>query len=321
MVGCSLTNFWKDNKFLVTGGNGFLGKHIIHKMIYENKVPEENITIPNSYEMDLRLKENCIKAVKNQNMVIHLAARVGGIEYNRTHPGSLFYDNTTMGVHLLEASRLDGITKFIGIGSVCAYPKDVPIPTKEEHLWLGYPESSNAAYGLSKKMLLIQSQAYNEQYKMNNIYLLLANLYGPGDNFNPNESHVIPALIKRMMDAKHKNQNEITLWGSGNATRDFLYVKDAAEGILQATEYYNQPYPVNLASGHEISIKELARIIQKEVEYTGNIIWNTSMPDGQPRRLFDIEKAKQEFNFNPKTSFIEGIRETIKWYKENLQQD
>lgn len=319
MVGSTLTSFWKENNFLVTGGNGFLGKHLIHLMVNEKKVPVSNIQVPSSSELDLREKINCIKAVKEKDIIIHLAARVGGIEYNRTHPGSLFYNNASMGLHLLEAARNDNVKKFISIGSVCAYPKNVPIPTKVEHLWLGYPEESNAAYGLSKKMLLVQSQAYRQQYNLNSIYLLLANLYGPGDNFNPNTSHVIPALIHRITQAEKKDIKEVTLWGTGKATRDFLYVKDAAQGILQATEKYNKIDPINLASGKEISIKELSMIIKREVGFQGKIKWDKTKPDGQPRRLFDITSAKKEFNFTPVTSFKDGIIETIRWYNESYE--
>lgn len=306
-------DFWEDRRVLVTGGAGFLGSHLIRKLSIERHVERSNIIVPRSSQCDLRIFHNCEKVVKEVDIVIHLAARVGGIEYNQTHPGSLFYDNAIMGLNMMETSRLEGVQKFVGIGSVCAYPKDVPIPTMEEHLWMGYPEESNAAYGLAKKMLLVQSQAYRKQYMFNSIYLSLANLYGPGDNFDPRESHVIPALIYKMSEAKEKNL-DVTLWGTGKATRDFLYVKDAAEGILLATEKYDKPDPINLASGREISIKKLSEIIKKKVEFTGNILWDTTKPDGQPRRLFDISKAKRKFGFNPTTSFEAGLEETIRWY-------
>lgn len=312
--------FWEDKQVLVTGGAGFLGSHVVRKLSKERHVKNGNIRIPRSSHCDLKVYQNCEKVVKDIDIVIHLAARVGGIEYNRAHPGSLFYDNATMGLNMMEAARLEDVQKFVGIGSVCAYPKQVPIPTKEEYLWTGYPEESNAAYGLAKKMLLVQSQAYREQYKFNSIYLSLANLYGPGDNFDPRESHVIPALIHKMSEAKNKNR-DVTLWGTGKATRDFLYVKEAAEGILLATERYDEPGPINLASGKEISIEKLSEIIQKKVGFTGNILWDTTKPDGQPRRLFDISKAKNLFGFNPTISFEEGLEETIRWYFDQRPGD
>ena len=314
-------NFLRDKRILVTGGAGFLGSHLLRKLVEDKEVDPTNIRLPRSSSCDLRFFENCKKVVKDIDLVIHLAARVGGIAYNRTHPGRLFYDNSSMGLNLLEAARQENVEKFVGIGSVCAYPKDVPIPTMEEHLWLGYPEESNAAYGMGKKMLLVQSQACREQYGLNSIYLLLANLYGPGDNFNLKESHVIPALIRRMTEAKEKKLKTVTLWGTGRATRDFLYVKDAAEGILQAVERYDKPDPVNLASGKEITIKNLSKIIKRHVGFKGKILWDTSKPDGQPRRLFDISRARKEFNFEPKTTFEDGIEETIKWHNDHRPVD
>lgn len=316
MVGSSLMGYWRNKKILVTGGAGFLGQYVIKKLI-EQGIDVELIRIPRSSSMDLRYFENCTKAVKDVNFIINLAARVGGIEYNRTHPGSLFYDNSSMGLNLLEAARLEKVEKILNVGSVCAYPRDVPVPTKEEYLWFGYPEESNAAYGLSKKMILVQSKAYREQYNLNSIYVLLANLYGPGDNFNPAESHVIPALIRRMTEAKEREENSVILWGTGTATRDFLYVEDAAEGILQAMENYNSGEPVNLAGGREISIRDLSEIIKNHVGFQGNIIWDTTKPDGQPRRLFDISKAKKEFGFNPTINFEEGLEDTIKWFNKH----
>ena len=304
----------------MTGGAGFLGTHLIENLVKKRNMEEKQIHVPRSREVDLRYYDNCIKVVQNIDIVIHLAARVGGIEYNRTHPGSLFYDNAKMGLNLMEAAREEGVEKFIGVSSVCAYPKNVTIPTKEEDLWEGYPEESNAAYGMAKKMLIIQTKAYEQEYGFNAISLILANLYGPGDNFEDEKSHVIPALIKRMIHAKKTGKPYITLWGTGNPTRDFLYVKDAVEGIIQATEKYDKPYPVNLASGKEISIKKLSEVLKEITEYNGELRWDTSKPDGQPRRLFSIKRAQTEFNFNPKTDLREGLRSTVDWYKENIQR-
>ena len=314
-------NVLRNNRLLVTGGSGFLGSHLLKKLVEDKQVDPLKIRLPRSSTCDLRYFENCKKAVKDIDIVIHLAARVGGIEYNRTHPGSLFYENSSMGVNLLEAARQENVEKFVSIGSVCAYPKFAPIPTTEEHLWLGYPEESNAAYGMAKKMLLVQSQAYRDQYDFNSVHLLLVNLYGPGDNFHVNESHVIPALIRRMTEAKEKKLSDVLLWGTGMATRDFLFVKDAAEGILQAVERYNKPDPVNLASGKEISIMDLSKIIKEHVGFKGNIQWDINKPDGQSRRLFDISRARQEFNFEPETTFDDGIEKTIKWYNDHRKVD
>jgi len=310
-------DYWNDKRILLTGGTGFLGSHLLKKLVEERGVNPSRIRLPRSSSCDLRFIENCKRAVKNIDIVIHLAARVGGIEYNRTHPGSLFYDNASMGLNILEAARQEGVKKIVTTGSVCAYPKNAPFPAKEEHLWLGYPEESNAAYGLAKKIILVQSQAYRAQFDFNSIYLFLANLYGPGDKFDQKGSHVIPALILKMTEAVEKQLKEITLWGSGRATRDFLYVKDAAEGILQAIENYDKSEPVNLASCREISIRNLSEIIKNYVGFVGEIFWDTSRPNGQHRRLFDISRARREFNFNPETTLEEGLKETVKWYHEH----
>ena len=303
-----------NQKIIVTGGAGFLGKHLVKKLI-ERGVPKENIFIPRFEEYDLR-KEQDIKRMFSDfkaDVVIHLAAKVGGIGFNRERPGELFYDNLIMGMQLMEHARLNKIKKFVAIGTICAYPKFTPVPFKEEDLWNGYPEETNAPYGLAKKMLLVQSQAYRQQYGFNSIFLLPVNLYGPGDNFNPLSSHVIPALIKKCFDAKEK----ITVWGTGKPSREFLYVEDAAEGIILATEKYDKSEPVNLGAGFEITIKDLIEKIAKLTGFKGKIEWDHSKPDGQPRRMLDVSKAKKEFDFTAKTDFDEGLKKTIGWYKKN----
>jgi GDP-L-fucose synthase len=310
--------FWNNKKILVTGGAGFLGSHVVRKLILERGVDPNNIRIPRSKDMDLRVWENCVRAVKDIDIVIHLAARVGGIGYNMKYPATLFYDNAIMGIQLMEAARREGVEKFVVIGTVCAYPKFTPVPFKEEDLWNGYPEETNAPYGLAKKMLLVQAQAYRKQYGFNAIYLLPANLYGPGDNFDPETSHVIPALIRKIFEAKIRGENKVIAWGTGNASREFLYVEDAAEGIILATEKYNKPDPVNLGSGEEITIRELARLIADLIGFKGEIIWDTSKPDGQPRRRLDVRKAKEEFGFEAKTDLRTGLIKTIEWYKRYI---
>lgn len=313
-----MNDSWKNKKILVTGGTGFLGKYLIDKLI-KLGVKKENIFVPFFEDYDLRKMEDCLEVIKGKKIVIHLAGVVGGIGFNREHPGKAFYDNAAMALNILEAARLEKVEKFTGIGSVCAYPKNIPIPFKEEDLWLGYPEETNASYGLAKKFMLVQSQAYRAEYDLNAIHLLMLNLYGPGDNFNPKSSHVIPALIKKVADAKKEGKNYIEAWGTGKPTREFFYVEDAAEGIILATERYNKPEPVNLGSGMEISIKDLAELICKLMDFKGEIRWNTSKPDGQPRRLFDSTKAEKEFGFKANTSFEEGLKKTINWYLENPQ--
>jgi len=306
--------FWADKKILVTGGAGFLGSFIVEKLVKEKKVNPGNIRVPRSKEMDLKKWENCVEAVKDMDIVIHLAAKVGGIGFNQKYPATLFYDNALMGIQLMEAARQEGVQKFVAVGTVCAYPKFTPIPFKEEDLWNGYPEETNAPYGIAKKILLVQTQAYREQYGFNAIYLLPVNLYGPRDNFHPEYSHVIPALVKKMVDAKLEGKNEVVVWGTGKVSREFLYVEDAAEGVLLATEKYNKPDPVNLGVDKEITIKELADLIAELAEYKGKIVWDTSKPDGQPRRCLETSRAKKEFGFEAKTDLTEGIKRTIRWY-------
>jgi len=306
--------FWANKKVLVTGGAGFFGSFIVNKLIKERGVKPENIRVPRSKEMDLIKWENCVKAVVDMDIVIHLAGKVGGIGFNKKYPATLFYDNAIIGIQVMEAARREGVQKFVAVGTVCAYPKFTPVPFKEEDLWNGYPEETNAPYGIAKRFLLVQAQAYREQYGFNAIYLLPVNLYGPRDNFDPGRSHVIPALIKKMVDAKLEGKKDVVVWGTGKASREFLYVEDAAEGVLLATEKYDKPDPVNLGASREITIKELVDLIAQLVGYDGKIMWDTSKPDGQPRRCLDTSKAKKEFGFEARTDFKEGLKRTIEWY-------
>jgi GDP-L-fucose synthase len=305
-------------KILVTGGQGFLGKHLVKNLLEKRGVSKKNLFLPTSKELDLRKWENCQKAVENQDIVIHLAAKVGGIGLNERIPGEMFYDNALMGIQLMHAAMQARIEKFIALGTICCYPKFTPIPFKEEDLWSGYPEETNAPYGLAKKMLLVQSQAYRQQYGFNSIFLMPVNMYGPGDNFDPSSSHVIPALIKKISDAKKQNRKYIEVWGTGKATREFLYVEDGAEGILLAAEKYDKPEPVNLGSSMEISIKDLVEIIFKLMDFEGEIRWDKTKPDGQPRRRLDTSRAKKEFGFEAKIGFEKGINQTINWYFKNF---
>jgi GDP-L-fucose synthase len=307
-------SFWSDKKILVTGGAGFLGSFVVEKLIKEKNVNPKAMVVPRSKDMDLRIWENCVKVVKDIDIVLHLAGKGGGIGYNRRYPATLFYDNILMNTQLMEAARLEEVEKFVGIGTVCSYPKYTPVPFKEENLWNGYPEETNASYGLSKKIMLVQSQAYRQQYGFNSIHLLMVNLYGPRDNFDPESSHAIPALIKKMVDSKLEGRNEVVVWGTGKASREFLYVEDAAEGVLLATEKYDKPDPVNLGASREITIKELVDLIAQLVGYDGKIVWDNSKPDGQPRRRLDTSKAKKEFGFEARTDFKEGLKRTIEWY-------
>lgn len=305
-----------QKKILITGGHGFLGKFVKSELIKKG-CASKNIFTPSHQDLDFTKLNDCKKAVKNIDIVIHLAAKVGGIGLNKEKPGELFYDNLIMGVQLMEEARKAKVKKFVAIGTVCAYPKFSPTPFKEKDLWNGYPEETNAPYGLAKKMLLVQAQAYRQQYNFNAIYLLPVNLYGPGDNFNPQSSHVIPALIKKMTDAKRKKQKQVIIWGTGKASREFLYVQDAAEGIVLATENYDQEFPVNLGSGMEISIKNLVNTISTLIGFNGEIVWDTSKPNGQPKRRLDISKAQKYFNFKAHTNFITGLKKTINWYLAN----
>lgn len=308
----------QNKRILVTGGAGFVGSFVVQKLIKKG-VLHKNILVPRSTNCDLRKWENCQKVVRGQDVVIHLAAKVGGIGLNRAKPGELFYDNIIIGAQLMEAARLAGVEKFVAIGTICAYPKFTPTPFKEENLWAGYPEETNAPYGLAKKMLLVQAQAYRQQYGFNAIYLLPVNLYGPGDNIDPASSHVIPALIRKVFEAKRNKQKNIEVWGTGKATREFLYVEDAAEGIILATERCDKSDPINLGSGMEISIKNLVKLICQLAGYRGKVIWDKTKPDGQPRRMLDVSRAQKEFGFKAKTSFKGGLKKTIDWYVKNVQ--
>ncbi|MFA5393088.1 MAG: GDP-L-fucose synthase [Candidatus Ratteibacteria bacterium] len=308
-----MTSFWKNKRVLVTGGSGFLGSFVVDKL---KKRGCRNIFIPKIQDYNLVEMKSVKKVYRDSRpeIVIHLAARVGGIGANLKNPGSFCYDNLMMGVQLMEIGRRYNLEKFVVLGTICAYPKYTPVPFREKDLWNGYPEETNAPYGLAKKMLLVQAQAYRQQYEFNAIYLLPVNLYGPGDNFDPESSHVIPALIRKCFEAKKEKTGQITVWGTGKPTREFLYAEDAAEAIILAAEKYNRPEPINIGAGFEISIKNLTYLIVKLVGFKGKIIWDTSKPDGQPRRCLDISRAKKEFNFTARTPFTKGLAKTVAWY-------
>lgn len=311
-----MSDFWKNQRFVVTGGSGFLGKVLTQKMQEQGAT---EIFIPRIEDYDLVDPVAIDRMLQDSkpDVIIHLAAHVGGIGANSEHPAEFFYDNLMMGVQLMHKAWQFGVKKFTAIGTVCAYPKFTPVPFKEDDIWNGYPEETNAPYGLAKKMLLVQSQAYREQYGFNSIFLLPVNLYGPGDNFNLRSSHVIPALIRKCIEAEDAGIKEIEVWGDGSPTREFLYVDDAAEGILRATEFYNESLPVNLGSGNEISIKNLAEKIARLSGFSGKLVWNTDKPNGQPRRGLDTTRAYEKFGFKAKMTFEEGLANTIDWYREN----
>jgi len=306
--------FWDHKRVLVTGGAGFLGSSLV-RALERHGLAAEQIRVPRSRDLDLRRWADCVEAVQDIDLIIHLAAKVGGIGYNMANPGSLFYDNAVMGIQVMEAARQAGVAKFVAVGTICAYPKFTPVPFREEELWNGYPEETNAPYGLAKKMLLVQAQAYRQQYGFNAIYLLPVNLYGPGDNFDPASSHVIPALIKKFVEAVESGAKSVEVWGTGAASREFLYVDDAAEGIALAAERYDKPDPVNLGAGFEITVRDLAILIADLAGFEGEIAWDTAKPDGQPRRCLDVSRAEQEFGFRAKVDFREGLERTIAWYR------
>jgi GDP-L-fucose synthase len=306
-------SFWTGKRVVVTGGAGFLGRWVVQKLQERGAT---DVFVPRSRDYDLRdltaIRRLLVDA--RPDLVIHLAARVGGIGANRAHPAEFFYDNLMMSVPLLHECWRAGVQKFVALGTICCYPKYTPVPFREEHLWEGYPEETNAPYGLAKKMLLVQSQAYRQQYGFNSIFLMPTNLYGPGDNFDPESSHVIPALIKKCVDAKEAGADHIVVWGDGTATREFLYVEDAAEGIVLAAERYNSSEPVNLGSAFEISIKDLVEAVARATGFRGRIVWDTTKPNGQPRRKVDTSRAEQWFGFRATTPFEVGLRRTVAWY-------
>jgi GDP-L-fucose synthase len=317
--------FWQNKKVIVTGGAGFLGSFVIAKLkergatdIFIPRIEDYNLVDPADIK---RMYADTLAGIDPKNVVIiHLAANVGGIGANMAHPAEFFYDNLMMGVELMHQAYKNGVGKFVAIGTVCAYPKFTPVPFKEDDLWMGYPEETNAPYGLAKKMMLVQAQAYRQQYGFNAIFLLPVNLYGPRDNFNPKSSHVIPALIRKAIEATERGDKELPIWGDGSPTREFLYVEDAANGIVTAAENYNGDLPVNLGSGYEISIKDLSEMIAKMTGFTGKLVWQTDKPNGQPRRGLDVSRAKELFGWGAQVPFEEGMKRTIEWFKENQKR-
>lgn len=306
-------------RIIITGGSGFLGSHLVEKFVGQG-MPRANIFVPRRQDYDLRYERDVMTMFRDfpgADQVIHLAANVGGIGYNMENPAALFYDNLMMGTFMIEQARLFGIRKFVAVGTICAYPKFTPVPFREDDLWNGYPEETNAPYGLAKKMMLVQAQACRQQHGWNAIYLLPVNLYGPRDNFNPASSHVIPALIKKIHDATVLSQPFIDVWGTGSASREFLFVEDAAEGLFLAAQNYDKGDPVNLGSGMEITIRQLVETLCRLMGYTGEVRWDHTKPDGQPRRCLDVSRAEREFGFKAKTGFEEGLRRTIEWYRKN----
>jgi GDP-L-fucose synthase len=303
-----------DKRILVTGGAGFLGKQVVAQLQAAGADPAK-ITVPRSRDADLRQWDACARVVAQQDIIIHLAAHVGGIGLNREKPAELFYDNLMMGAQLIHAAYQTGVQKFVCVGTICAYPKFTPVPFKEDDLWTGYPEETNAPYGIAKKALLVQLQAYRDQYGFDGIYLLPVNLYGPEDNFDPGSSHVIPALIHKVHQAQVAGQRQLSVWGDGSPTREFLYSTDAARGIVTATQHYSDPAPVNLGTGQEITIRNLAQLICEVMDFDGELLWETDKPNGQPRRCLDVTRAQQQFGFTAQVDFREGLKNTVDWYR------
>ncbi len=306
----------KGKRILVTGGAGFLGRQVIEQLCQAGAEPDK-ITVPRSQDCDLRILGNCQRATAQQDIIIHLAAHVGGIGLNREKPAELYYDNLMMGTQLIHAAYQEGVQKFVCVGTICAYPKFTPVPFKEDDIWNGYPEETNAPYGIAKKALLVQLQAYRQQYNFDGIYLLPVNLYGPEDNFDPRSSHVIPALIRKVYEAQQRGDKEIPVWGDGSPTREFLYSEDAARGIVMGTQSYSDPEPVNLGTGYEITIKDLITLICDLMGFEGKLVWQTDQPNGQPRRCLDTERAKQAFGFTAQVDFKQGLKNTIEWYRQH----
>jgi len=307
-----------DKRILVTGGAGFLGRKVLDQLGKAGANPDK-ITVPRSRDNDLRILQNCQRVVEQQDIVIHMAAHVGGIGLNQAKPAELFYDNLMMGTQLIHAAYEAGVQKFACVGTICAYPKFTPVPFKEDDLWNGYPEETNAPYGVAKKALLVQLQSYRQQYGFNGIYLLPVNLYGPEDNFDPKSSHVIPALIHKVYEAQKKGEQQLSVWGDGSPSREFLYVEDAARGIVMGTQSYDGADPVNLGTNYEVTIRDLVELICELMEFEGKIVWETDKPNGQPRRCLDTERAKQAFGFTAEMDFKQGLKNTIDWYRQHAQ--